>query len=259
MLGTAACREGICEQITARGAPRRTPARARRAAKRIRGARTHSSRLRNALRFHRVHERDDRTAESASGHAGTERTLVAGDIHGHVELGHGHLVIVAQRVVRCVEQFAGGLHVTFRESAHEIVHTADLGDHVTHALPHGLVVESVEHAVERGGRIRLRIHQICHLAQIRDAQNARGLLAGRTPLGILSVVELVRRARVKHEQLKAVAFEVEDLLLHAVHRAQARSGNPNGLHGRGCSASTRSGQGHRWRRPPCRSRRQSPR
>ena len=33
----------------------------------------------------------------------------------------------------------------------------------------------------------------------------------------------MRRARVKHEQLKAVAFEVEDLLLHAVHRAQARS------------------------------------
>ncbi len=67
--------------------------------------------LRDFLAATLVDERDDGAAEAAAGHARTVGAILAGHIHRDIQLGHGDLVIRGERIMRGVEQTAGGLDV----------------------------------------------------------------------------------------------------------------------------------------------------
>ena len=106
----------------------------------------------------------------ATGHAGAVRTIGAGHIDGGIELWHGNLIIVAQRIVRSVEQIAGRLDVTCGESIHELVHTADFGDDVTYTLLHGFIFQLAKHLRQCGIRIGRGGNGFGGNAQIGDAR-----------------------------------------------------------------------------------------
>ena len=101
--------------------------------------------------------------------------------------------------MRSVEQIAGRLDVTCGESIHELVHTADFGDDVTYTLLHGFIFQLAKHLRQCGIRIGRGGNGFGGNAQIGDAENLGGLLAGGASLRILAIVKLMRGAGVEYE------------------------------------------------------------
>ena len=125
--------------------------------------------------------------------------------------------------MRGVEQTAGGLDVTLGERTHEGAHALDLGDDVAHALLHRHVGQGIQRLLERLELVVGLGDAIGGDAQIGDAENAGGLLAGGATLGVLAVVELVRCLGVDHQQLQTVLVEVEGLLGDVLQRSELRT------------------------------------
>ena len=108
-----------------------------------------------------------------------------------VELGAAHLVVVAQRGVRGVEEPADLGQVAGPQGGDGLAHPADLGDDVARASAEDVLRQAREGLVEPG---RLDV------AQGRHPQLGGGPLGSRAALRVLAVVERVRGSGVGDEE-----------------------------------------------------------
>ena len=122
---------------------------------------------RHTLHGMRVDERDRAAAEAAARHARAMRASGARSLHGHVQFLAGDLVVVAQRVVRIVQESARDRQArAFQRSLvkklDESARPRNFGDDVARASGQAL-------AAQRGrGLVQvLNVHELAHAEDTR--------------------------------------------------------------------------------------------
>ncbi|SLN00293.1 hypothetical protein FM103_07710 [Corynebacterium xerosis] len=155
------------------------------------------------LRLVRLDEGDHGATEATTGHAGAVGTRLACGVDRRVELRDGHLVVVAQRIVRGVQQVPELPdvipHGARGEQCIEVLHPLDLADRVAGTSAHDLVLQARRQRVELGG---------IRVAERRHAQGGGGALAVCPSGRVLAIDVGVLGAGIGDQQRESLGGEV---------------------------------------------------